>query len=167
MGKKKGKKGGKKKGGKKGSKKGSGKKSAKVAGEPEEVVPPQRPLFVKIAIKSATFHKMENFSCNFVEVFGLQKTFNDLRLLIATRYDHTISDIVIFEGEIKGTPGKGELVQDDDDPPDWDDTLEDAGIEGSFREIASDEDAPPTHVLYYDYRPPFVDCALVNHDRHA
>ena len=74
------------------------------------------------------------------------------------RYDHTISEIVIFEGEIKGK----ELVQDDDDPPDWDDTLEDAGIEGSFREIAEDEDALPTHVLYYDYRPPFVDCALVN-----
>ena len=36
-----------KKGGKKGSKKGSGKKSAKVAGEPEEVLPPQRPLFVR------------------------------------------------------------------------------------------------------------------------
>lgn len=31
------------------------------------------------------------------------------------RYDHTISDILIFEGEVKGK----ELVQDDDDPPDW------------------------------------------------
>jgi len=41
------KKGGKKKGGKKGSKKGSS-KTPKVAGEPEEVLPPQRPLFVSL-----------------------------------------------------------------------------------------------------------------------
>jgi hypothetical protein len=38
--------------------------------EPEEVLPPQRPLFVKVAVKSATFCSMENFSCHFVEVFG-------------------------------------------------------------------------------------------------
>lgn len=158
MGKKKagGKKaGGKKKGSKKGSKK-SGK--AKVDGEPEEVEPPQRPLFVKMAIKSATFHSMANFSCNFVEVFPIQCTFEKIRLLIATRYDHTISEIVVFEGEVKGK----DLIQLDDDVPEWDDTLADIGVDGFVREVAFDEEAEPTHTIYYDYTPPFVDCALAN-----
>ena len=54
------------------------------------------------------------------------------------------------------------MVQVDDDPPEWEDTFADIGIDGFVREVAYDEDAAPTHTLYYDYTPPFVDCALAN-----
>ena len=48
--------------------------------------------------------------------------------------------------------GRARTAPVDDVTASRDDTFEDAGIEGSFREIAMDEDAPPTHILYYDYR---------------
>ena len=73
----------------------------------------------------------------------------------ACRYDHTISDIIIFQGEISkaleltqitpnGADGRPELA--------WSDTLEDLGIAGIPRDDADSDETEPTAQLFYDYR---------------
>eukprot|EP00039_Didymoeca_costata_P014996 m.248471 g.248471 ORF g.248471 m.248471 type:complete len:169 (-) comp16133_c0_seq27:1734-2240(-) len=154
--KKAGKKGGKKKGsGKKKSSKGSGKKDKQVT-EHEEPEPPKPPAYVYLAVRSATFHSMESFSCNFDEVFRTDTMLSDIQRLIAQRYDHTISDVSIFRGEVRGN----ELVRDDEEL-ELESSLSDIGLEGvPKKEVETHE--TPTSTLYYDYMPPYLDCALIN-----
>lgn len=167
-----GKKGGGKKGSKKGGKKGSkkgGKKGSKKkgtggegegdeGGEDEEDAEPAkvRGCFARVAVLMATFHQHPTLPCNFSEVLHIDTPFKKIRQLIAERYDHTVSDILIFEGEVKGT----ELVQTNEDDVEWDDTLDDFGVEGRMKLEA--HDGPPTHTFYYDYCPVALDCSLLN-----
>lgn len=160
-------KGGKKgkKGSKKAGKKGKGsKKGPKGAGEgdeggadEEDAEPAKvRGCFARVAVLMATFHLHPTLPCNFSEVMHVDTPFKKIRQLIAERYDHTVTQILVFEGEIKGT----ELVQTNEDDVEWDDTLDDFGVEGRMKQEAYD--GPPTHTFYYDYCPVALDCSLLN-----
>eukprot|EP00035_Acanthoeca_spectabilis_P026337 m.462289 g.462289 ORF g.462289 m.462289 type:complete len:167 (-) comp22576_c0_seq1:359-859(-) len=159
MGKKKGgaKKGSKKGGAKKkGSKKKSGSKKEEAAPKEEEVeVAPLKGAWVQLAVTCSSFHKRDTLPCHFTEVFNIGTRLSEIRGQIASRYDHTVSEIVLFEGEIE----RGELVQTAD-PLDLDDTLLDIGVEPFTADEANDGD--PTHTIYYDYQPPIVNCAIAN-----
>eukprot|EP00040_Diaphanoeca_grandis_P007066 m.39571 g.39571 ORF g.39571 m.39571 type:complete len:164 (-) comp18240_c0_seq1:45-536(-) len=161
MGKKKksGKAGGKKKGGKKKSGKTTKKKAPTENGQ-EEVEVEVKLFYARVNVRMATFHDKPTLPCNFTEVFHIRNTlFKHIRTLIADRFDHTISDIVVFEGELQPSSNGGEVVQPGDEI-DMDDSLEDFDIEGKTLQDATDGDA--TFTLYYDYRPPMMQCSLIN-----
>lgn len=98
---------------------------------------------MRLAVTCSSFHKRDTLPCHFTEVFNIGTRLSEIRGQIASRYDHTVSEIVLFEGEIE----RGELVQTAD-PLDLDDTLLDIGVEPFTADEANDGD--PTHTIYYD-----------------
>lgn len=104
---------------------------------------PLKGAWVRVAIICASFHKRETLPCHFSEVFNIGTRLIILRGMIASRYDHTVSNVVLFEGELV----LGELVQTDD-PLDMDDTLLEIGVEPVTSATATE--GPPTHTIYYD-----------------
>eukprot|EP00041_Stephanoeca_diplocostata_P006479 m.87024 g.87024 ORF g.87024 m.87024 type:complete len:210 (-) comp16382_c0_seq1:55-684(-) len=194
MAKKKSKKGGSKKGGKKGTKKCKStaskeepeSRSTGAAGDSASAKTTTQGAWVHVQITMAQFHKHHTLPCHFSDVFNIGTPLEHIRRLIAVRYDHTIDEIVLFDGEKVGErikrnrstppiqsqghvtdvalkPNSAKAVDEECVLLSWKDTLHDMGVEPLHRTAA--EEGKPTFTLFYDYELSMLqDCPLVNLD---
>ena len=115
---------------------------------------------MRLAVVCASFHTKENLPCHFDHVLNIGTRLGLVRDLIAQRYDHTVTGLVLFQGE--ALHANGQLVQIGE-ALDMDMTLYEMGVEPVTASEA--EEGGPTHTIYYDCTSTVHACLMRCHDQ--